>query len=265
MSNPAGDAINTRFGLFPTDWKFNYPENIDSFPSAPNVIDYPRDRELMDDEDGDGFNCEKRDDVDQGNGDWGGPGEDSLCETSPEIQPSTFTRTDYATKFGSPGLPSDALRYDYYKQEVLSGLSSDLPASTIDNAEISADECQCNITGTSKKTGWRTEACTNNVCRMLYGEPDVPPNPDIPTSHVDSDDTYKRRELFLSMIDCDAVDFSASNPVVDLAATSTKWARFFLTEHVGNPSAPEIYTEFIEEVVKDNDDQHFKKVIQLYE
>ena len=270
MSNSSGDAINARFGLFPTDWHFNYPENIDSFPSAPNVIDYPRDSELMmvvlnpsPDPDGDDIACVKRLGVDEGNGDWGDVG--SQCVSPNKIQPSTFTRTDYATNFNSPGLPSDALRYDYYKQEVLSGLSSDLPASTIDNAEISAEECQCNITGTSKKTGWRTEACTNNVCRMLYGEPGTAPNPYLPVSYVGTDDTDKRRELFISMIDCDAVDFGAPNPVIDLAATNTKWARFFLTEHVGNPSAPEIYTEFIEEVEKDKDDQHFKKVIQLYE
>jgi hypothetical protein len=259
MSNPAGDAINTRFGLFPSSWHFNYPENVDSFPSAPNVIDYPRDSELYDDG-GDQEDCEASGAI-LGNGGWGDV--DSQCitpdsnpkSTVKDMQPSTFTRENYETYFNVSSPPGGDRRYDYYHRELLTGL----PVSSIAVGDLHNSECQCNVSGRGFDVG-----CKPDACRMNAGQPDVAPNPDIPSTYVGTDDTYKRRELFLSMIACSETDFGAPNPVIDLAATNTKWARFFLTEHVGNPSSPEVYTEFIEEVTQ-KEDEHFKKVIQLYE
>ena len=257
MSNPTGDAINTRFGLYPQAFNFNAAKNVTSFPSAPNVVDYPRDAGMTVSTDVDGagnaVDCEASGAI-HGAGTWGG----SLCNTAPEIQPSTFTRNDYDLNFHDGNFvdsTSTESRYDIYHRE----LNSDLPVSSIATDELQSTECQCDIKGRSFGPG-----CTPNACRMSAGEPDVAPNPDIPDAYVGLDDAHERRELFLAMVACSEVDFGASNKVIDLAATNTKWARFFLTEHVGNPSDAMVYAEFIEEVT-DKEDRHFKKVIQLYE
>ena len=260
MSNPTGDAINTRFGLYPPAFNFNAPENVTTFPSAPNVIDYPRDAELYDDG-GDQTDCVATS-VIQSGGDWGDTstqcitaGVDPSRSENDDIQPTTFTRNDYETNFNVSNPGGDRRRYDYYQNE----LSTSLPASSIAVGDLHESECQCDITARGFDTG-----CTPSDCRMNAGQPDVAPNPDIPDAYVGTDDTHKRRELFLAMIACSELDFSASNPVVNLGATNTKWARFFITEHVANPSDALVYTEFITEVT-DKEDVHFKKVIQLYD
>lgn len=235
-------GLNTRFGIYGTK-AFN---NGDVFPSAPNVIDYPRDYDLTEKvTDKKGVSeCSGIADARFGDGAWGRT--DKECnpnEPTQLQQPSTYTNNHYDEYFHvNDGFipPDEATRNNYYQAEFDQDL---LAASNINIAFLHPDETQCD----DKK----------NSCRMLNGLPF--------TANVDDDDSDKRRELFVAAVDCTDPDFSTNQPM-SMEDVGGKWMRFFMTEHVDHPGGGglNVYAEFIEEVTE-REDEHFKTVIQLYE
>lgn len=226
-------GLNTRFGIY---------ERITetaNFPSAPNVINYPRDDNLTSNSSGE---CDESSDR-FGSGIWG----ISECHADtalPAQQPSTYSKDDFNANFHKNKLvPSMETRNQYYKWE-LSTLGNLAINSVVD---LHADETQCNDKGKP------------NSCRMLEGEPFNTAN------FVDDTDIHKRRELFVAAVACVANEVK-SNSVINLDEVGGKWMRFFMTEHVDHPGGGglNVYAEFIEEVTG-KEDEHFKKVIQLYE
>jgi hypothetical protein len=86
----------------------------------------------------------------------------------------------------------------------------------------------------------------------------------LPTGLVDINNIHKRRELFVSAIACIANDVG-SNSIINVEEVGGRWMKFFMTEHVSPATdGVTIYAEFVEEV-EQSDDEHFKRVIQLYE
>ena len=223
-------GLNTRFGIYK-----NMDEN-ETFPSAPNIIDYPRDDLLTDDS---GTPCEKSDER-FGGGIWTA----SECNTAPNKQPSTFSKDDFDSAFHGASVPVTT-RDEYYRWE-LEPLNS-LAVNTIADADLEADEKNC-------------PDGEGDNCRILNGQPF--PSAD----YVDDDDSDKRRELFVAAVACVEIDIK-SNSVININEVEGKWMRFFLTEHIASPSdRVDILAEFIEIVDKRKDDEeHFKKVIQLYD
>ncbi|MEA1988525.1 MAG: pilus assembly protein TadG-related protein [Pseudomonadota bacterium] len=226
-------GLNTRFGLY------NRPEHeSEFFPSAPNVVDYPRDDNLTLLESGEcGASTERF-----GNTQW--------LSTECADQPTTFAKTDYNSHYHEGGVvPAMDSRLEYYNWE-LDPLVN-LPVNNMAVTDLHDDELQCDDTSKDK------------ACRMLDGDPrSLESVPDT----IDDDDLYKRRELFVGSIACAANDVGAGDEF-NIEEAGVKWMRFFLTEHVSPPSGSEgvtIHAEFIEEVT-DIEDEHFKKVIQLYE
>ncbi len=226
-------GLNTRFGIY---------ENINEseyFPSAPNVIDYPRDDNLTSNPSGECDDSSSR----FGSSIW----DISECHsdtTLPAQQPSSYSKADFNTNFHKGKLvPAMATRNQYYSWEL--SIIGNLAINTV--ANLHADETQCNDKGKP------------NSCRMLQGTPFNTAN------FVDDADTHKRRELFVAAVACIANNVKA-NSVINLDEVGGKWMRFFLTEHVDHPGGGgiNVYAEFIEEVTG-KDDEHFKKVIQLYE
>ncbi|MDX1351387.1 MAG: hypothetical protein R3254_00125, partial [Thiomicrorhabdus sp.] len=232
-------GLNTRFGLY------KRPEHRNEhFPSAPNVVDYPHDDNLTFNDGGECGSSSER----FGNGHWNV----TECHPNPthdDQQPSTFSRVDYNTSYHDGSVvPNMNSRLEYYNWEV--SIAGSLPDNNMSASDIHTDEQQCN-------------PAQDKPCRMLDGDPNsLSPAPDT----IDYDDLYKRRELFVGLVACNALNVKA-NSVLNVQQLGVKWARFFLTEHVSPPSGSEgvtIYSEFIE-LVGDDDDEHFKKVIQLYE
>ena len=230
-------GLNTRFGLYERSEHEN-----DTFPSAPNVVDYPRDdfthTGLPFTETGDP--CEDFTYVKFGNTDW------LTTESGCEDQPSTFGEADYIANYHGVTDPGKKSRLEYYNWELSAG---NLPENTMTIAELHDDEEQCIDS-------------SNTPCRMLFGDPSLLNS--VPNT-ID-DGSNKRRELFVSAVACVANDVKA-NSIINVEEVGGKWMRFFMTEHVSTPPSGQgvtIYAEFIEEVT-DKDDEHFKKVIQLYE
>ena len=232
-------GLNTRFGIYDKIPDEDDEDGNAIFPSAPNVVDYPRDDDLTEP----GAPCTDNDER-FGDGDW----DLSECNTAADKQPSTFDREDYKDNFLGVADPDDwatATRLEYYNWELSNGLA-EANADVLDN--IHPEEVQCD--DKAKKS-----------CRMLNGTPFSGVN-------YDNDDPDKRRELFVAVVDCADPDFSTSK-VMNMDEVGGKWMKFFMTEHVNPPSTAEgegltVYAEFIEEVT-DIDDEHFRKVIQLYE
>lgn len=231
-------GLNTRFGIYARAEHRNNPD----FPSAPNVVDYPQDDNLTIQNSG---QCEPSAER-FGNGHWNV----TECHPNPtqaDQQPSTFSRNDYNSNYHASAVPNMSSRFEYYNWEI--SASGSLPNNSLSAGDIHGDEQQC--TGNA-----------NSSCRLLNGNPNsLSPIP----SYIDSIDEYKRRELFVGLVACQANNVKA-NSVLNVKQTGVKWARFFLTEHVSPPSGPSgvtIHAEFIEEVP--DEDGHFKKVIQLYE
>jgi hypothetical protein len=234
-------GLNTRFGLY------QRPEHRNvNFASAPNVVDYPRDDNLTDNstcED----NTNKFGDPFPVVGDVVIPW---LTETECADRPSTFNQSDYNVNFHEGlAVPTGMTRAQYYDWELLNSTRYAEPSATL-LASLDSDE----------------EACTdssNIKCRMLYGDPRAGvllPLPD----YVDDDDSDKRRELFVSAIACIANDVG-SNSIINVEEVGGRWMKFFMTEHVSPATdGVTIYAEFVEEV-EQSDDEHFKRVIQLYE
>ena len=301
-------GINTRFGMYEGQFTGSDYPDLESLPSAPNVIGYPRDDNLTLVKGGE---CE----LDEGapnpsNGVWNftechsvddfivitadlivagvqytivttgdtnfitigaadsepgtifiatgvGTGTGTVRGTVVAVdqQPSTYSRTAYNNVFhgGDSGIPgTSSIRADYYDWELS---SSQLAVNTIAPADIHNDESQCVLGGNKKYVG---ENGNQNSCRMLNGEPLAS------ATYVDDDDSDKRRELFVAAIP-NCADLSEKE--INVPQVGGKWVKFFLTEHVDRPGSGEglnVYAEFIEEVI-DKDDEHFEKVIQLYE
>jgi hypothetical protein len=251
-------GLNTRFGMYEDLFMGSSYPNFDSLPSAPNVINYPRDDELTLVKSG---QCELDEDApNPSDGVWNSTECGSDNGAGSDQQPSTYSRTAYNNVFhgthaGLPGMSS--IRADYYDWELS---SAQLAVNTIDPANIHNDESQCVIGGNKKYVGANGN---QNSCRLLNGEPfDVDFNGfAVP---VDTTDEYKRRELFVAAIP-NCADLSEKE--INVPQVGGKWVKFFLTEHVNRPGAGEglnVYAEFIEEVT-DRDDEHFRQVIQLYE
>jgi len=140
-------------------------------------------------------------------------------------------------------------RLQYYNWELAT--LGNLPENTLTVTNLHNNETQCNDNG--KGVG------NNPNCRMLNGEPFVT------ADYVDDTDEHKRRELFVTAVECIANDVK-SNSVLNIAEIDGRWLKFFMTEHVDHPGGGglEIYAEFIEEVT-DRDDEHFRLMVQLYE
>lgn len=230
-------GLNTRFGIY------DHMDETANFPSAPNVIDYPRDDNLTNE---DGGECEASDER-FGSGIWNV----TECHTDPAQpqQPSTYSKADFNSTFHGPGVPAMASRNEYYTWE-LSAINN-LPANTIALADLHGNETQCADDGKG--------AGNNPNCRMLNGKPFIT------ADFVDDSDEHKRRELFVAAVAC-VENNVKSNSVLNMEEIDGKWMRFFMTEHVDHPGGGglDVYAEFIEEVT-DTEDEHFKKVIQLYE
>ena len=232
-------GLNTRFGLYSRPEHENY-----IFPSAPNIIDYPRDDftpASLPITDNSGGYCEDFTYVKFGNTDW------LTTEAGCEDQPSTFGEADYIANYHGGTDPGKKSRLEYYNWELSSG---NLPDNAMTIADLHDYEEQC-VDG------------SNTRCRMLNGDPNS--LNDVPDT-IDDDDSDKRRELFVAAIACVANDVG-SNTTINVTEVGGKWMRFFMTEHVSPPPGAggvTVYAEFIEEVT-DRDDEHFKKVIQLYE
>lgn len=232
-------GLNTRFGIY------DHMDENKNFPSAPNVIDYPRDDNLTLKTGGE---CEGDDSVRFGSGIWNV----TECHSNPNLpqQPSTYSKANYNSTFHDPGVPAMETRNEYYAWE-LSAINN-LPVSTIALTDLHGDETQCADNGTG--------AGNNSNCRMLDGKPFITAN------FVDVTDEHKRRELFVAAVACQANEVK-SNSVLNMNEIDGKWMKFFMTEHVDHPGGSEkvnVYAEFIEEVDQ-TDDEHFKRVIQLYE
>ena len=260
-------GLNTRFGMY--DDFFKDYEDFESLPSAPNVIDYPRDDQQTDDTKPD--DCELADlHPPTSNGHWDvtecGTENGKSAPGKPLQQPSTYSRTAYNRVFlgvnGGGGFPGDltneSARFDYYNYEL--GVPPTVPPTvhSIDDEDIHNDESQCVLSG-SKYIG---ENGNQNSCRMLSSTPftDVP---------VDTGDDYKRRELFVAVVpNCDDLgNVGEDGKFIDIAEVGGKWVKFFLTEHVDKPGGGEglnVFAEFMEEVTE-RKGEHFRVVIQLYE
>jgi hypothetical protein len=90
----------------------------------------------------------------------------------------------------------------------------------------------------------------------------------IPFSNAakDEDNEHNRRELFVAAVACQTHGVK-SNSILNMAEIDGKWLKFHMTENIPGPNSDggvTIVAEFIEEVT-DKDDEHFRKVIQLYE
>ena len=269
-------GLNTRFGMYDDFFDSSDYPDFKSLPSAPNVIDYPRDDDQTDDT--------KPDDCELAglhppvtNGVWNVTecGDENIPPGNPDIQqPSTYSRTAYNKVFHeiNGSLPDElttaSIRFDYYNWEVGTppGLDLENPAeiSTIANDNIHNDESQCILSG-KKYIG---ENGNQNSCRMLKSDPfDVDPRGD--DVWVDEFDEYKRRELFVAVVpNCEDLGNSGEDgKFINIPQVGGKWMKFFLTEHVDKPGGGEglnIFAEFMEEVTE-REDEHFRKVIQLYE
>lgn len=224
-------ALNTRFGIY------KRPEYRNQFfLAAPNIVEYPRDDNLTLKADGE---CEAEPAERFGNGDW------NVTECHPDLtqddqQPSTFSRGDYRSKYHTDvddypvSLLNSGSRFEHYNWELSS--SGSLPDNNMSN--IHDDEKD----------------------RIRNGDPSLL-NPPI---YYDEFDVYKRRELFVGVVACAAHDVKA-NSVININDVGVRFMRFFLTEQVPKSSEGiRIYAEFIEQVGED-EDEHFKNIIQLYE
>ena len=225
-------GLNTRFGLY------KRPEyRNEFFPSAPNVVDYPRDDNLTLIDSGECGPSGQR----FGNTQW--------LNTECADQPSTYSWADYNSNYHGDVGTDHGSRLEYYNWELEPLVN--LPENKMDNADLHDNEEQC-LAGDDK------------ACRMLFGDPNLL---NIVPNTIDYDDSYKRRELFVGVVACAANDVKA-NSILNIEEVGAKWMRFFMTEHVSPPSTPSggvtIHAEFVDEVIED-EDEHFKKIIQLYE
>lgn len=253
-------GLNTRFGMYEDQFTSSDYPDLDSLPSAPNVIDYPRGDDLTLVKGGE---CELDEDApNPSNGVWNFTECGNINGAAPDQQPSTYSRTAYNNVFHA-GLPGpSSIRVDYYNWEVGSPPGLDNPAeiATAANDNIHNDESQCILGGNKKYVGINGN---QNSCRMLNSDPfDVDFNGFVVP--VDTTDEYKRRELFVAAIP-NCADLSEKE--INVPQVGGKWVKFFLTEHVDRPGAGEglnVFAEFMGEVIQ-TDDEHFKKVIQLYE
>ena len=247
-------GINTRFGMYEGQFTGSDYPDLESLPSAPNVIGYPRDDNLTLVKGGE---CE----LDEGapnpsDGVWDFTECGNINGAAPDQQPSTYSRTAYNNVFHA-GLPGpSSIRVDYYDWELS---SSQLAVNTIDITKIHNDESQCII----DKKKYVGENGNQNSCRMLNGKPFAVDSKGFAVP-VDKEDEYKRRELFVAAIP-NCADLTKKE--VNIPQVGGKWVKFFLTEHVDRPGSGEglnVFAEFMGEVIQ-TDDEHFKKVIQLYE
>lgn len=222
-------ALNTRFGLY--QHGFFRGSNKSDYPSAPNIIDYPRDDKIHP--------------VQQPLGNRFGNGEWIVTEVGYEDRPSVFSRTDYNTHF-NPGAAALTMitRLQYYNWEMAGNLAvNNFPGP------LHAEETQCDEFGSHTQE-----------CRMLNGLP-------FPGAAQDPDNEFKRRELFVAMVPCVTNGIKGGTKPFNLDDAGGKWAKFLMTEHIPPPSAGEgikVVAEFID-YVEQRDDEHFKTVIQLYE
>ncbi|MCK5003101.1 MAG: Tad domain-containing protein [Gammaproteobacteria bacterium] len=238
-------GLNTRFGIY-----YKVDGNAGN-QSAPNIIDYPRDDELLVP-----LTCDRDPGIKFG-GSWDTM--ESECFTVPDKQPRQYSRARYDLDFHAtgPSVPDPTVvdtRYKYYQWELDNAVTGGLavkPPVTVP-PEITPNERDC------------PDGDEGVNCRILDGEPTAlnKLNDLVDTNNVD-----ERRVLFVATVACVANNIGPWNPVINLNEVDGKWMRFFMTEHVSNPSeSVNIYAEFINEVDKDDkDDEHFKKVIQLYE
>ena len=313
-------GLNTRFGMYEGQFSDYEYEDLKSLPSAPNVIDYPRDDDLTIIKSGE---CKFDENApNPSDGDWdvtechsvndlivitanlivagvkyrivtAGTTEFTLIgadDNEPDTtftatgvgtgtgtafamnqQPSTYSKTGFDDIFHEgETVPTDMIRADYYIWEVGTPPLLDNPAVNpplLDNPAVNTlavddfhnSESQCVI---DKKKYVGINGNKNN-CRMLNSAP-FDEDTNVNEVWVDTKDEYKRRELFVAVVnDCATL----SEKEVNVPQAGGKWAKFFLTEHVDRPGAGEglnVFAEFMGYVVQ-TDDEHFKKVIQLYE
>lgn len=237
-------GLNTRFGIYAHN---QFRNNKKEYPSAPNVIDYPRDDTIHP--------------VPTPPGNRFGTGVWNDTETGYEDRPSVFGKDDnnppgipnynshfHPTHDAAGTIPDMTTRLQYYNWEMSDPANIPAIISIFDPHD---DEEQCVQSGQQ-----------NQQCRMLNGTPFSGG-----IDEIDITNQYNRRELFVAAVACNTIGVRGKM-TIDMDEVDGKWMRFLMSEHVTPPNTPNegitIHAEFIEEVT-DKEDEHFKTVIQLYE
>lgn len=251
-------GLNTRFGLYAQMFAGHDHE----YPSAPNVIDYPRDDLLTTNPDAQ-FGC-------PGTGCSSDP-TIAWLETENEARPSTFgisddnnspDRTDYNEAFHGGSGPTNLTRFGYYQYELGAASEGDgwdrdeTPPTRIESLPainpalvLDADEQQCGNNSLHKD------------CKLLSGDPQ--------TVDTVEEGLPSRRILYVAMLRCNELGITGTTKDINVLEHG-QFVKFFLTEHVlppggGAEDKVDIYAEYLGPVNDRERQELVHTVIQLYE
>ena len=288
-------GLNTRFGIYD-----NSIEDLKAeFPPAPNVIDYPRDDNLtpvaelnivssrcffdFDEKYGSnnnpagnngllntevencaatyGLNSNPTGQPDADGDGWFGA--DDPDDTNPNIPVSPPSFYNQAYHEGKT-VPNFSTRYEYYQWE----LGVDPVDPDPNNWEWTEQPYDINGLNANPPSisddllgGLTEDPCLNDEgCRIYYGDPEI----SMPAANDAG--LPNRRIIYIAMLKCQELGITGSTPNIFVDPETTKFAKFFLTEHAYNPPGVDFYAEYLGEVVEDERQQIVvKNQVVLYE
>ncbi|MEJ1355209.1 MAG: Tad domain-containing protein [Candidatus Sedimenticola sp. (ex Thyasira tokunagai)] len=256
-TNPGNKAqwprlgINTRFGLYKGG-------TFSEFTPSPNVVDYPRDDNLNDDED-----------KIFGLGVWNDSGESEAADPpDPGLRPSELSRNDYYDGYHAlyglgltppPGLDlavhnnSTTSRWGFYQWELGSDGSDDWqeqPVTIPYHRPVLHSSLESTLHDDEK-------ACAganwfNKDCKVIDGATGAD------TTRPD------RRIMTVAVVKCEELGIHGA----EVGVPVSRFSHFFLTEHIlppggGNEDKVNIYAEYIDDASGLDTNYHVE--VQLYE
>jgi hypothetical protein len=295
------DGLNTRFGIYNAGLFMDGANPHPFYAAAPNVIDYPRDREF---EDKDG-------NLDQAEGHYGRGWSNTpidIAPTPPMDQhyiPSAYSRGEYftTTQPAASSWPptvgsfdmTTASRYNFYQWELANtvtpldeddwtedgsnncdSLQANCPSFNLDRDLVYSDHPNqppplllpnLRLANSCMEDDDDYQDPKNKDCTLLDGEP---------LQQVDNDtsnDTFpigtaQKRILYVAMINCSSMPLhgKTSFDVLQIG----KFIKMFLTEHIqppgGGPTEKvDVYAEYLGPVNDEERQELIHTVIQLYE